>query len=70
MKKAVYPGSFDPITIGHLDLIERVSKLYDEVTIAVLDNRSKNNFLEVNVRVELIEEALKEKMSSTLLLND
>ena len=60
MSKIIFPGSFDPITIGHLDLIERVSKLYDEVTIAVLDNRSKNNFLEVNVRVELIEEALKE----------
>ena len=41
MKKAVYPGSFDPVTYGHLDIIRRAAEMFDEVTIAVLDNRAK-----------------------------
>jgi len=42
MIKAIYPGTFDPITIGHLDVIERAAKVYDTVVIAVMENRSKN----------------------------
>ena len=42
MVKAVYPGSFDPVTYGHLDIIERASKVVDEVIVAVLVNSGKN----------------------------
>lgn len=42
MIKAIYPGTFDPITVGHLDVIERAAKVYDTVVIAVMENRSKN----------------------------
>ena len=45
MVKAVYPGSFDPVTYGHLDIIERASKVVDEVIVAVLVNSGKNPLL-------------------------
>lgn len=54
MRIAVYPGSFDPITKGHLDIIERSSKIFDEVIIAVLINPEKKGLFEINERVELI----------------
>jgi len=57
---AVYPGSFDPITNGHLDVLIRASKLFNHVIIAVLDNPSKNPFLSVNDRIELIRESIKD----------
>lgn len=59
MKKAVCPGSFDPITNGHLDVIERASGLFDEVVIAVLVNNSKNSMFTIAERVEMIQEATK-----------
>ncbi len=57
MRKAVCPGSFDPITNGHLDIIERASRLFDEVVVAVLINKSKANLFTVEERIELIQEA-------------
>ena len=39
MKRAIYPGTFDPMTYGHLDIIERAAKIFDEVTVGVLDNK-------------------------------
>jgi pantetheine-phosphate adenylyltransferase len=55
IKTAVYPGSFDPITKGHLDVIERASKIFDKVIVAVLENPDKNNPLfSAGERVELI----------------
>ena len=42
MKRAIYPGSFDPVTFGHLDIIERSAKIFDEVIIGVLNNSAKN----------------------------
>lgn len=59
-KIALYPGSFDPITNGHLDVLERASKMFDEVVIAVLRHPEKKSFLTVEKRVELIEEAIKD----------
>ncbi|MEE1786517.1 pantetheine-phosphate adenylyltransferase [Streptomyces sp. SP17BM10] len=56
MRRAVCPGSFDPITNGHLDIIERASKLYDVVHVAVLINRSKRGMFSVEERIGLIEE--------------
>lgn len=54
--KAVYPGSFDPLTNGHIDLIERVSELYDEITVALLINTSKKGLLSFEERLEILKE--------------
>jgi pantetheine-phosphate adenylyltransferase len=54
MKRAVCPGSFDPITYGHLDIIERASKQFDEVIVAVFANRKKDGLFSVEERLELI----------------
>lgn len=58
MKKAVCPGSFDPITNGHLDVIERASGLFDEVVIAVLLNNSKAGLFTIEERIEMITESV------------
>lgn len=60
MKKAVYPGSFDPITNGHLDIIERASKLFDELTVAVLVNPDKKGMFDIDERVDLIKKVTKQ----------
>ena len=54
MKRVVCPGSFDPITFGHLDIIERSSKMFDEVVIAVLVNKTKSTLFTVPERIEMI----------------
>ena len=56
MKRVVCPGSFDPITFGHLDIIERASALFDEVVIAVLVNKTKKTLFTVDERLEMIAE--------------
>ena len=56
MKRVVCPGSFDPITFGHLDIIERASKMFDEVVIAVLVNKTKSTLFTVPERIEMITE--------------
>ncbi|NBQ00723.1 MAG: pantetheine-phosphate adenylyltransferase [Actinobacteria bacterium] len=59
MKKAVCPGSFDPITNGHLDVIERASHLFDEVVIAVLVNNSKSSLFTIEERIVLAGDSVK-----------
>ncbi|GIM27845.1 phosphopantetheine adenylyltransferase [Clostridium polyendosporum] len=59
MKIAVYPGSFDPITNGHLDIIERGAKVFDELIVAVLVNVEKKGLFNVDERVKLIEKVTK-----------
>jgi len=54
--KAVCPGSFDPVTNGHLDIVSRASKLYDEVTVAVLVNKSKSSLFTLDERMEMVRE--------------
>ena len=54
MKVAVYPGSFDPITLGHLDVITRGAKVFDKVIVGVLVNSDKNGLFDLDERVELI----------------
>jgi pantetheine-phosphate adenylyltransferase len=54
MKRAVCPGSFDPITYGHLDIIERASKQFDEVIVAVFANRKKEGLFTIEERLDLI----------------
>ncbi len=57
--KVLYPGSFDPITNGHLDVIKRISKLFDKVVIAVLKNEDKNELIPLSDRLKLIKESIK-----------
>lgn len=60
MRIAVYPGSFDPITNGHLDIVKRASRLYDKVIIGVLDNSSKKPMFSSVERKEMIDENIKD----------
>ena len=57
--KAVYPGSFDPVTYGHLDIIERAAAIFDELTVSALNNKAKTALFSVEERVKLLEEATK-----------
>jgi pantetheine-phosphate adenylyltransferase len=59
MRRAVCPGSFDPITYGHLDIIERASHHFDEVIVAVLENRTKSSLFTVAERISMITEVTK-----------
>lgn len=61
MNKAAFPGSFDPPTLGHLNLVTRISKLFDTVDVIVANNPQKSSFLTADERVELIEGMIKEK---------
>ena len=56
MRVAVYPGSFDPVTLGHIDIIQRTAKMFDKVIIGVLRNRSKSPLFTAEERVELLKE--------------
>jgi pantetheine-phosphate adenylyltransferase len=56
MRRAICPGSFDPVTKGHLDVIERASALFDEVVVAVLINKSKSGLFTVDERMEMLRE--------------
>lgn len=60
MKRAVYPGSFDPITFGHLDIIERSAKMVDELVIGVLCNSAKKSLFSLEERVNMIKEITKD----------
>lgn len=59
MKRAVYPGSFDPVTFGHLDIIRRASEFFDELIVSVLDNKAKTPLFSVEERVKILKEATK-----------
>jgi pantetheine-phosphate adenylyltransferase len=58
MRRAIYPGTFDPITKGHLDLVERGLKLFDEVIVAVAANPNKNPLFSLEERKDMIEQCL------------
>lgn len=64
MRKAIYPGTFDPFTNGHLDILERARKLFDEVTVLVAENASKHPLLTADERVRLIGEVLEDLQTS------
>jgi len=54
----IYPGSFDPVTYGHLDIIDRCSKKFDKIVVSVLNNKSKKNLFTIEERVKLLEKVL------------
>lgn len=56
MRRVIAPGSFDPVTLGHLDVIGRASALYDEVVVAVLVNHTKSSLFTVEERIEMLQE--------------
>ena len=58
--QAVYPGSFDPVTNGHIDLIQRSAALFDHVNVAILRNAEKNPLFTVDERIEMLEEATRD----------
>jgi pantetheine-phosphate adenylyltransferase len=60
MRRAIYPGSFDPVTNGHLDIIARGCKLFDEIIIAILVNPEKQPFFTIEERLEMLTEVLQE----------
>lgn len=60
MKRAIYPGSFDPITFGHLDIITRSAKIVDELVIGVLNNNAKTPLFSTDERVKMIQEVIKD----------
>ena len=59
-RTAIYPGSFDPITLGHLDVIERAVKLFDRVIVTVATHRDKKPLFDMNERMDLIRESTKQ----------
>ncbi len=60
MNAAIYPGSFDPMTLGHFDVIKRASKMFDRLIVSVLDNKAKNALFSVEERVSILKEAVKD----------
>lgn len=60
MKAAIYPGSFDPVTFGHLDVIRRSADIFDQLTVSVLDNKAKTPLFSVEERVKILQEATKD----------
>ena len=59
MIRAIYPGSFDPVTLGHLDIIERASNIYDELVVGVLGNNKKTPLFSSEERVNMLKEVTK-----------
>lgn len=60
MSRAIYPGSFDPVTFGHLDIIKRSSAMFDEVIVGVLNNSAKHPLFSTDERKEMLEESTKD----------
>lgn len=60
MRRAIYPGSFDPVTFGHLDMIGRSAQIVDELIVAVLINSAKNPLFSIEERVSMLEEMTKD----------
>lgn len=60
MKKVIYPGTFDPVTNGHIDIIRRAVELFDEVVVTVAKNPTKTELFSIEERIEMLKESLKE----------
>ncbi len=66
-RNAIYPGSFDPVTFGHLDLIQRAAQLFDSLIVAVALNESKNPLFSVDERIAMIRDAVEPRPGLTVL---
>ena len=66
MRKVIYPGTFDPLTYGHIDIIKRAIDLFDSVAVTVAINPTKDPLFSVNERVEMLKESLKEYNNVTV----
>lgn len=66
MKAAIYPGSFDPVTFGHLDVIKRSAEIFDSLIVSVLDNKMKTPLFSVDERVKMLQEATKDLPNVTI----
>jgi pantetheine-phosphate adenylyltransferase len=66
LKIAVYPGSFDPVTFGHLDIIDRALQIFDGVVVAVARNSEKNSLFTVQERLELLGDILKDRPKASV----
>lgn len=60
MKKAIYPGTFDPVTNGHYDLIKRASRMFDSITVGVAESPSKHTLFSLDERVELLRQTCRD----------
>ncbi len=60
MKAAIYPGSFDPVTYGHIDVIRRAAEMFDELIVSVLDNKAKTPLFSVDERVKMLQDVTKD----------
>lgn len=70
MIKAIYPGTFDPITVGHLDVIKRAAGIYDHLVIAVMENRNKKCTFSKEERKELIEKCVADLDNVTVVIGE
>lgn len=66
MKRAIYPGSFDPVTFGHLDIIKRSANIFDELIVGVLNNVQKSPLFSVEERVKILKEVTKDLPNVTV----
>ena len=62
MKHAIYPGSFDPVTYGHIDIIKRAAEMFDDLTVCVLDNKAKTPLFSVDERVKMLRKVYARKI--------
>ena len=67
MRKGIYPGSFDPVTYGHIDIIKRSAELVDELTVGVLCNNAKSPLFSLEERVKMLEEITKDMPNVTIV---
>ena len=67
MKHAIYPGSFDPVTYGHIDIIKRAAEMFDDLTVCVLDNKAKTPLFSVDERVKMLRKVMHVKSTVILL---
>jgi len=67
--KAIYPGTFDPVTLGHIDIINRASKMFDEIIVAVAEDNNKQTLFSAKQRVEMIEKSIKQHNNKIIIVS-